>query len=70
MPIHEIRDRFYAESKRGHEGYDAYMAENVGIRHIVDGKDITDAIGEEMAQACGILRARFEHFDKFAQALK
>jgi hypothetical protein len=70
MTIQEIRDRFCAEWKRAQGGYDAYMAENVLIRHFVDGKDIIDAINEEMAQACAILRVRFEHFDRLAQALK
>jgi hypothetical protein len=66
MTLQELQDRFHAESKRAQEGYDAYMVENVGIRHIVDGKDITDVIREEMARACEILRVRFEYFDKLA----
>ncbi len=66
MTIFETRDRFYAEWKRAREGRDAYMVANVGIRHIVDGKDITDVIPDEMAQACEILRVRFKYFDKLA----
>jgi len=68
MTIQEIRDRFYAEWNRARTGNDAYEIENVGVRHIVNGEDVTDVIAQEKAEACGILLARFEHFDRLATA--
>jgi hypothetical protein len=46
------------------------MAESATTSHTVCGEDITGAIAQEKAQACGILRVRFEHFERLAQALK
>ncbi len=69
MPIHELRDRFYAVLKCYQEARDAFMAEIAkGLSISVNEEDITRVIAQEMTDACGILRARFEYFDKLAAA--
>ena len=68
MNIKEIRDRFFTEWMRVETGCAAHAAENVGIRHFVDGEDITEMLKAESAEVCAILRARFEHFERLTTA--
>ena len=66
MTIQEIRDRFLDVWKRHQEDYEAFMAQIAnGLLH-----SASSLIAQEKADACGVLRARYEHFDRLAQALR
>lgn len=67
MTIQEIRDRFFAVLNRHQEDLEALLAEIArGLSITVCGQDVTAVIAQEKAEACEILRIRFEHFDNLA----